>query len=395
MTGDQILFVDDDPNILSAFKRTLHKRFQVVTSLSGEDALNRLEKDGPFAVVVADMQMPGMNGIQFLRKAKDQAPQTVRLMLTGNADQKTAAEAVNEGHVFSFLTKPCPPQSLEVAVSNAVEQYRLIVAEKELLEQTLNGAIKVLTEVLSMTDPVAFGRAEKLREQMKTIAAWFRSPRPWELELAAMLSQIGYVAVPQKVLLKARSKLSLTAAEQDILVRVPQTGAALLQKIPRLGSVAKAVLYQQKNFDGSGYPSDLVSGEAIPIGARILRVLTDLIEVDTLKCSRLEAFQIMRQTKGRYDPKVLEAVAASFDVYLDKVEPVAPAPVAAPLADIVIGDTLAQDVQTADGTLLVTANTQITAPLLEKLKNFADLTGLKGPILIASRKKPAIDLATR
>lgn len=382
MTGPQILFVDDDANILSGVKRALHKRFDVVTSLSGEEGLTRLANDGPFAVVVADMQMPGMNGIQFLRKAQEQSPDTVRLMLTGNADQKTAAEAVNFGHVFSFLTKPCPPESLEAALSNAVKQYRLIIAEKELLEQTLNGAIKVLTDVLSMTDPQAFGRAERLRDEMKTIAKWFRAPRPWELELGAMLSQIGYMTLPAPVVMKARTGLQLTGVERDMMARVPQTGACLLENIPRLGSVAEIVRYQHKNFDGSGFPNDGTSGEAIPIGARILRVLNALLDAEAAKRSRPEAFRQMRENSGVFDPQVLEAVAACFDIYLEEQDVGAVPTSEVRVSELTVGALLVHDVMTSEGTLIVTGGTRVTPALLEKLRNFAELSGLVEPLVI-------------
>lgn len=382
MSGTQILFVDDDANILSGFKRALHKRYEVVTCLSGEEGLARLANDGPFAVVVADMQMPGMNGIQFLRKAQEQSPETVRLMLTGNADQKTAAEAVNQGHVFSFLTKPCPPDALEAALNNALKQYRLIIAEKELLEQTLNGAIKVLTDVLSMTDPHAFGRAERLRDEMKVVAKWFRAPRPWELEMGAMLSQIGYVALPQALVVKARAGQQLTGVERDLIARVPQTGACLLENIPRMGSIAEIVRYQNKNFDGSGFPCDGTSGEAIPIGARILRVLNELLTAEAAKRSRPEAFRNMRQSSGVFDPQVIEAVAACFDIYLEDAEAESSQTAGVSVSELTTGVLLAEDVKTRDGTLIVTSGTRVTAPLLQKLRNFSELSALAEPIVI-------------
>lgn len=382
MIGNQILFVDDDANVLSAYRRSLHKRYQITTCLSGDEGLEKLAKEGPFAVVVADMQMPGMNGIQFLQKAQEQSPETVRLMLTGNADQKTAADAVNQGHVFSFLTKPCPPESLEVALSNALKQHRLVMAEKELLEQTLNGAIKVLTEVLSMMDPQAFGRAERLRNEMKVIAKWFKAPRPWELELGAMLSQIGYVAVPQPVLMKWRAGLTLTGAEKDMLARVPQSGAELLQNIPRLGSVAEIVRYQQKNFDGSGYPNDGTAGEVIPIGARVLRVLNELLDADTAKRSRQEAFRKMQQAPGIFDSQVLEAVAACFDIYLDKEETEAFETDSVRVSQLLVGSMVAEDITTSEGALIVPSGTEVTPPLLQKLRNFSELSTLKEPIVI-------------
>src|SRR5207253_10506440 len=158
----KILFLDDDGNLLSAVQRSLRKQFSIDTASQGAAALRQLVDAGPYAVVVADMQMPEMNGLEFLKKAQAAAPDTVRLMLTGNADQKTAVDAVNDGHVFRFLSKPCPPPTLVPALEAGLKQYRLIIAERELLENTLGGAVKVLIEILSVTDPVTFQRSRHL-----------------------------------------------------------------------------------------------------------------------------------------------------------------------------------------------------------------------------------------
>jgi response regulator RpfG family c-di-GMP phosphodiesterase len=375
----RILFVDDEPNVLAAYQRSLRNKFVLATATSGDQALGLIDSEGPFAVLVADMQMPLMNGIQFLRKAQQKAPDSVRLMLTGNADQRTAIEAVNHGHVFSFLTKPCPPESLETALENAVKQYRLVMAEKELLEQTLNGSVKLLTDILSMVDARGFGRAQRLRDEIRSVAAWFNAPRPWELELGAMLSHIGYVAIPGSVLEKFREGSALSGVEKDMLSRAPQIGADLLANIPRLQAVAEIVRYQQKNFDGSGSPIDSVAGEQIPIGARILRVLADLLAAETERKSRLQAFQELQAMPGRYDPRVLEAVAACFDIYLEKGSESSSA---IGFNDLAVGDVLQADLRTMDGTLLVTKGNKISPLLIQKLRNFAELSGIQEPIYI-------------
>jgi response regulator RpfG family c-di-GMP phosphodiesterase len=379
MNSSRILFVDDDPNVLAAYQRTLRKRFAVDTAQSGDDGLSLLEKEGPYAVIIADMQMPGMNGIQFLKRVMEKAPESVRLMLTGNADQKTAVDAVNQGHVFSFLTKPCPTESLESALENALRQYRLVLAEKELLEETLNGSIKVLTDILALVDPEAFGRAQRLREEIRAVACWFGVPRAWELELGAMLSQIGTVAIPPAVLKRARAQETLAGPEKDMLTRVPETGANLLANIPRLGPVAEIVRYQHKNYDGSGFPLDEVRGEEIPIGARILRVLSDLIAIESPRRTRAEAFGELKNTAGVYDPKVLDAVASCFDIYLGAAHPEHRNIL---FRELRVGQVLAADIQTKDGTLVVAAGAKISPPMLQKLQNFMDLTGLREPIVI-------------
>jgi response regulator RpfG family c-di-GMP phosphodiesterase len=381
MHGSRILFVDDDPNILAGYQRTLRKRYSVATALSADEGLALIESDGPFAVVVADMQMPGTNGIQFLRKAQEKAPDSIRLMLTGNADQKTAIDAVNEGHVFTFLTKPCPSENLEMALERALNQHRLVMAEKELLENTLNGAIKVLTDVLAMVDAKTFGLAERLREEVRAIARGFNASRAWELELGAMLSQIGYVSIPPIVIEKIRAGLSLTPVERDMIARIPESGASLISNIPRLHPVADIVRYQTKNFDGTGIPNDKISGEEIPIGARILRVLIDLLKAESAKKSRLDAFTEMRQKTGQYDPGVLQAVAARFDIFLGQgTETAEPKQIA--FSDLQVGHVLAGNLKTKEGTLLMTAGNKISPILLQKLRNFAELSGIQEPISI-------------
>src|SRR5215467_12671970 len=156
MITKRILFVDDEPKILQGLERQLSGKFELRTAPGPVMGLQILSKDGPYAAVVSDYRMPTMNGVEFLARARQRYPDTVRLMLTGQADLNAAISAVNEGAIFRFLSKPCPMEVLDAALNSALEQYRLIQAERELLEQTLHGSIKIMTEVLSLTSPAAF-----------------------------------------------------------------------------------------------------------------------------------------------------------------------------------------------------------------------------------------------
>lgn len=119
----RILFVDDDINVLQGFKRQLRKQFHIETSQSPAKGIESIHRKGPFAVIVSDLCMPGMDGNQFLAKAKTFAPQSVRMLLTGHADLQTAMNAINNGNIFRLLTKPCPPDVLIKAISSGIEQY--------------------------------------------------------------------------------------------------------------------------------------------------------------------------------------------------------------------------------------------------------------------------------
>ena len=119
----KILIVDDEPNVVQAFQRQLRKKFRVDVATSGPAALNMMETSGPYGVVVSDMRMPGMNGLQLLQRVKQKFPQSIRIMLTGNVDHQTVIDAVNEGSVFRFLTKPCSTEAMAGALTAGLDQF--------------------------------------------------------------------------------------------------------------------------------------------------------------------------------------------------------------------------------------------------------------------------------
>jgi response regulator RpfG family c-di-GMP phosphodiesterase len=378
----RILFVDDDSNILEAHRRNFRRRFDVAAVTTGEEGLALLGSGDPFAVVVADMRMPIMNGIQFLRKAQEIAPDTVRIMLTGNADQQTAMDAVNRGHVFQFLCKPCPAEMLGLALENAVQQHFLITAERELLHKTLAGSIRIMTEILSLQDPESFGLGTALRDRVRAYAEARSIRDSWELEMGAMLSQIGFVTVPGTIVHRLRSGQPLSAADRAVIERVPEVGAGLLAQIPRLETVSRIVLYQQKNFDGSGFPADSVANEDIPVGARLLRILRDVHELEMEGVPKDEVLHRLKLRTGCYDPKVLESVLVSLDIYFPITDARDIPPTAVMLRHLLVGHVLAADVETSDGLLVVKSGTKVTPLLMEKLRNFAASAGLREPLCI-------------
>lgn len=379
----KVLFVDDEPNVLSAYQRNLRNQFEIAIAASGADGLAQIAEKGPFAVIISDMNMPGMDGIQFLEKAKEREPDSVRIMLTGNADLRVAMDALHRGSIFQFLVKPCAPESLALALENAVSQYRLVTAERELLDKTLKGTIRVLVEMLSLADPVLFGKVQNLRKNLRVLAQEMEATSDlWKLELVAMLSQIGLVTLPPQILAKLRSNITLNEVEEKMLERIPQISHNLLVNIPRLESVAQAVLYTQKRYDGGGFPQDNVSGTAIPLGGRMLKALGDLAQLESDGISRVGALAMMQRRPGWYDPKVLEAAARCLIVKNRETGTQKPPSVPIAVRDLRLGDVIGSDIMAADGTLLISQGHKVTATLLEKIRNFADLTGIKEPVYV-------------
>lgn len=372
----KILCVDDEANVLAGLQRSLRKQYELDIAQGGEAALVALEKNGPFAVIISDMRMPGMTGLQLLQRVKTRWPDTVRVMLTGNADQQTAIDAVNEGSIFRFLTKPCPPERLAGTIAAGLEQHRLITAERELLENTLNGSVRALTDIISLLAPETFGRGQELREQMRAIAESLQLPDVWELEIAAMLHGLGQITLPPEVAGRARIGAVLSTAEETMVRRVPEAGSNLLMNIPRLEAVARMVLFQSKNFDGSGFPMDTPGGKQIPIGGRILKVLIDMGQLEKRGSSRREAIAHLRERAGWYDPMLLDAAAAVLGAGTPKPT------VCIPFKDLKPGQVLVSDITTKDGLLIIAAGNRISPSLLERLRNFAALSGVKEPIYV-------------
>jgi response regulator RpfG family c-di-GMP phosphodiesterase len=367
----RILLVDDEPDLTAAVVRSLRsERFEFTTATGGAEAIAVLRDQGPFAVVVSDLVMPGMNGVDLLGSAQKISPDTVRVLFTGQPDLERAIAAVNEGAIFRFITKPCSRVTMALVLKRAVEQYELVTAQRVLLEQTLHGSVRALTEVLGLASPLAFGRATRLRHATRALVSAVGPAEAWQVEVAAMLSQIGWVTVPPAVLEKVHQGQSLTEEEEVMVRRVPEVGEQVLANIPRLDGVRDILRCLKNRFDGSGQPSAGDAGEAIPWGTRALKLILDLDKLETEGIPLSLAFDTLRGRKGCYDPAILEALAnvRNADPSSDVRE--------LPLTSLRPGMFLAQDVRTRTGVLFSARGQEVTPSLLEKFRNYAP--GLRG-----------------
>jgi serine phosphatase RsbU (regulator of sigma subunit) len=157
---DKILLVDDDVMVLSGLKRQLRNQFKIETALSGKEALKKIKTSGPYAVVVSDFMMPGMNGVELLSMVKDTSPETVRMMLTGSSDLKIAMQAVNDGNVFQFHLKPCSADILGQAIKTGLEKYRKTTRghmQLNKVKESLAHAGEVQQALIPAAAPVAEG----------------------------------------------------------------------------------------------------------------------------------------------------------------------------------------------------------------------------------------------
>jgi response regulator RpfG family c-di-GMP phosphodiesterase len=364
----RILCVDDDERLLQGLERQLRKQFEIHTAVGPELGLTAISENGPFAVVVSDMRMPGMDGIEFLSRVREKSPDSIRMMLTGNADLNATIRAVNEGKIFQFLTKPCPSELLARALESSLEQHRLVTSERELLERTLRGSIGVLSEILSLVNPAAFSRAHRIRRYVQRVAEHLNLANRWEFELAAMLSQIGCVVIPPEIMDKYYLRKFLNSAELEILSSHCQVGHDLLRKIPRLENVAAMVREQKSGWSGA---PDLTDG--VKLGANLLRVATDFDE-RLMNGESPEGALAHMQGRKEYNPAFLAAVR---QVQIEKLtSETRQVRVAGLKVQMIING----DVYAKSGLFLLAKGQEVTDSLIARLNGFAKTVGVVEPI---------------
>lgn len=305
----KVLFVDDDVNLLESFRRQLHKKVNLITAEGPKAGIETAARQGPFAVVISDYSMPVMNGVDMLRVIRHGNPDTVRILLTGHADVEIAIQAVNEGNIFRLLTKPCPPETIEKVLLDAFRHYDLVTAERELLEKTLKGSVSVLCDLISLVKPDVFGRVSRILPHLRGVSKRMADPRPWETETAAMLSVVGFITLPDSLIRKVEKGQPLTDTELQQFLGHPAFGARLVGKIPRMDGVAAIVAHQEKHYEGGGVPKEAAPGEAIPLGARILKAVVDFDILLANGMPKAEGITKLERRKGVYDPKVVSALA--------------------------------------------------------------------------------------
>jgi response regulator RpfG family c-di-GMP phosphodiesterase len=368
-----LLCVDDEPHILESLRDTLHRKFTVRTAASGAEGLAMLAEDPDrFTVVMSDMRMPAMSGAVFLREARGVAPDATRILLTGYADLEAAVSAVNDGQLFRFLTKPCPADELLTACIAAQEQHRLKTAEKVLLEQTLRGSVRALAEVLALANPAAFGRSARVRSLVSRLARSLDIEDAWEVEVSALLVNIGAVTLPPETAEKLYTGANLSPGEQAMIERVPELTRKILDNIPRLEGVLEILDHYRTPYKAMG------AGRSLPLGSRILKIALDYDELEGHGSSESVAIATMRGREKDYDGDLLERfaqiVAGDKDQEAFKI-------VEIPLLALRDRMRLADDVRSITGALLIARGHVATEQLITRLWNLPP-GSVREPLLV-------------
>ena len=353
-----ILCVDDEPRIVDSLAVHLRRDYQVFAANGGNSALQMLKEKGAPAVIVSDMRMPGMDGATLLKHVRQLYPETTRILLTGEPGRDAAIAAVNEGQIFRFLTKPCPPDQLRSAIEAGVLHHRLLIAEKVLLQETLIGCIKALVDILAITNPVAFGRATRVKRLATELAASLGKARFWELEAAAMLSQIGYISLPVELVEKLYYGKRLTPEERVLADGAPLVAQKLLSRIPRLEPVMEILASTRAS------KTELPEG-VVKLGAGILNLVLEYDAQIAQGHSADVALSSVRARSGRFDATLVENLGSLVGLAAGTPE----------VKEVLVGRLTSgmvfmDDLYTHVGTLLVPKGFEVTEAFLERARNF-------------------------
>jgi response regulator RpfG family c-di-GMP phosphodiesterase len=374
--SQRVLFVDDEPQVLEGIQRSLRKRVEMQTATNGAEGLRLITEEGPFALVVSDMRMPGMSGAQFLAKVREQQPDVVRMILSGQSDMQATIDAVNQGHIYRFLSKPCAVDQLLSAVEDGLKQHQLLTAERVLLEQTLSGCVKMLIEILGMVSPTASSRASRIQRYTVGLAAALELKDQWQWGLAAFVSQIGCVALPSELLLKVEAGQSLTDEERTLHESHPEVASRLLASIPRLEEVAEIVTAQFGPLSFAGLPADARLWDVRSAGRLLLRTAVDFDRLTMSGDRRESAVETLRASKLGLPNCVVEALRsltpASQERVMRQIR----------LKDLCAGMILDEDLVSPKGIRLVPAGNEVTRSLIVRLSSIAGGVGVAEPFRV-------------
>ncbi len=358
-----LLLVDDEKHLLDAYAHVFDEEYEVHMAASGAEGLQKLRQLKNVAVVVSDFHMPQMDGATFLHEVMQYAPLATRILLTGTGGVGSAREAINKGQIFRFLSKPCPLPQFREALAAGVAHYRLLNAERSVMQETLIECIAALMEVLAVTNPVAFGRAQRIKGIVQDLASRLECAGFWQLQAAALLSQIGYFAVNPELAEKMYYGRELNPEEQARAASVPGNARRLLEHVPRLEPVIQILAATEWTDAELARAGERMVG----LAARILSAALLFDTLTTKGLSKVQIIETLRAQQARFGATVIDAFAAKIDVTLDAPEEV----LEIPLRQATPGMRLLQEIRTPLGALLVPIGIEISVRLIDRIAQMA------------------------
>ena len=358
--NNKILCVDDEEAILRGFKLNLNNKFELHFASDGIEGLELFKREGGFATVLSDMRMPRMSGAEMLHEIKKIDSEVVTVLLTGHTDFESAMAAVNDGNVFRMLSKPCPPDVLRKVLKDAIEQYDLITSKRILLDQTLRGAVDALAQSLAITQPLFFGRAQRVRRMANGLAEAVQLVESWRVGVAAIFSQLAYLSIPNHLSESVYYRKDLKPELKAMLKDLPEETLKIIDLIPGLTDIRE--ILQRIDIQPKFEVDD---GSGIRTAASILRVALDYDYYQEQGHADALIIQTLISRADTYDQKITEALSQFIDAdsnsySLEEID----------TKDLAEGMRLNQDLLLEDSMLIASSGADIDRSLLKIVRNY-------------------------
>jgi len=381
----KVLLIEDD-NQLRKLEIMLLKNLghEVVPCQTAEEGLDKFQSEA-FSFIMLDMVLPGMSGLEFSRKIRDLPQGDEPYILAITSWDEEQLPSILQAGANDYIQKPIDVNLFNIrihiaeqSISNIRERVRMRrqmrdMVTSDIMQSTLQGFIRVITNVLSLMAPAVFGRSVRVARIARELAEQVNLQDSWELAAAAMLSQLGCVSIPQEIMTKALDESTLNVDEQTMFLSHAEHGANLLEGVPRMEKIARIIAYQEKLFDGGGYPKDDVKGDDIPVESRILKIALDLDRLYSRDVPRSDAFLELSSRTGWYDPALLKIFSETPQKEKGDIKRVW-------INQLEDGMIFMENVLSKTDALLVMKGHAVTPSVREQLNNFSKNFHIQQPI---------------
>jgi len=274
-----ILVVDDAPENIDVLNGVLNGKYKVKAATNGVRALKAAASKNPPDMILLDIMMPEMDGYEVCKRLKaNKATKNIPVIfVTAMSESKDEAKGFAVGAI-DYITKPISPPIVLARIRNTLALISSRQSLKVALDQTLTGSVELMADLLSMTNPTAFGQSNDLRRQMRISCERLGHRPTWSFDVAAMLSQLGCLALPEELLERIYRGDAVSPEEQMLYDNHPKMAQRLLERIPNLKTAAQIIgLLRQDLNDPS-----VLEGMApqVRLGASLLQDAIDKQELE-------------------------------------------------------------------------------------------------------------------
>lgn len=376
VNGPKILIVDDLVENIEVLKETLREEYTILEATSGDQALQEAARSLP-DLILLDAIMPGMDGFETCRRLKQtrKLREIPVIFVTGLTDIADEAKGFAAGGV-DYITKPISPPIVSARVATHLRLKSTETQLRDTLQKTLSGAVSLLMDLLTMTNPVAYSRAARLRRYVKLMSPHLDQPGSWQFELAATFSQVGCLQIPPEILEDIYAGRVVEDSNKALFDLHPQAGSDFVGRIPNLENVA-AIIAQQSDDVEPPSGSAENGNKIVSLGATLLRTI---IEYDRLVSTGLPRDAALRQLRANPDKNDPDMIAALEKGLQSETLSAKPRLVSASL--LLPGYVLQNDAFSTSGKLLLKTGTELSCPMVQSLQRIAAQSALVEPLLV-------------